>query len=494
MANDKHADTIMKSVQRLSEVLDSTVKSLSERMEAVEKQAAEMQKYWEKVQLLERPESLDRVQDLRMLFMEKGIDGLQEALLRPTQDERLKTMQQLAGDFWITHQLLSSAAVIQGRPYNYRELKTYKRFQSYLDESGIKEALGFKKGEPIIVPVTKGYEEIAKTSTLYTGGSGLGAEWVPTGWSSEMQEFYRLRSAIADMFGEVPMPQSPYTLPIQSGRVTIYNASEATDDTAIATGTITSSTIGTGNTTFTAKKPSGRVLWSGELNEDSIIPMLDTLRRELPEAIADAVEDAIINGDTSTTHMDSDVTSSTDHRKMWIGLRKHANSQSAEYDVTTGSTSFAYDDFGQARLLMGRYAGLKNPAGEFFWVGSLKAYILAMAFTELKSQNFVGAGNSVIPRGAINVIDGSPVFVSEFVRQNLNASGVYDGTTTSYTEFLGCFRPGWKIGTRRQETIELFRIGRTDQYEIIIMKRMDFQPMYSPSSGEALSCSLIAIS
>lgn len=492
--SDKHTDTLLKSVQQLSEVLDNSIKSLSERMEAVERQATDMKKYWEKVQLLETPESLDKVSDLRMLFLEKGVDGLQEALLRPTEDERLRTMQKLAGDFWIVHQILSSAAVVQGVPYDYRKLNTYKRFQTYLDESGIKEALGFQKGEPIIVSVDKSYGGVAKAGTLHTGGSGTGSEWVPTGWSSEMQEYYRLRSTIADMFSEMYMPQSPYTPPIQTGRVTIYNASEATADTAIATGTISSSNIGTGNVTFTAKKPSGRVLWSGELNEDSIVPMLDILRKELPEAMADAVEDAIINGDTSTTHMDSDVTSSTDHRKMWVGLRKHASAQSAEYDVTTGSTTFAYNDFGQARLLMGRYAGLKNPAGEFFWVGSLKAYILAMSFTELKSQNFVGANNSVIPRGAINVIDGSPVFVSEFVRQDLNASGVYDGTTTSYTEFLGCFRPGWKIGTRRQETIELFRIGRTDQYEIIIMKRMDFQPMYSVGSGESLSCSLIAIS
>ena len=143
---------------------------------------------------------------------------------------------------------------------------------------------------------------------------------------------------------------------------------------------------------------------------------------------------------------------------------------------------------------MGKYAGLKNPTNEFAWILSYKAYLLASAFNETKSADYVGLSKVTGLTGVVEVIGGAPVFVSEYVRQDLNASGQYDGSTTSYTEAVGVFRPGWRIGDRRRETIEVTRIARTDQFEIVIIKRCDFQKVLPVSSGESLSCVLYAIS
>jgi len=40
---------------------------------------------------------------------------------------------------------------------------------------------------------------------------------------------------------------------------------------------------------------------------------------------------------------------------------------------------------------------------------------------------------ATVLNGELGKIDGIPVIVSEKIRENLNASGVYDGTTTTKT-------------------------------------------------------------
>jgi len=103
-----------------------------------------------------------------------------------------------------------------------------------------------------------------------------------------------------------------------------------------------------------------------------------------------------------------------------------------------------------------------------------------------KVQN-VTAEHATILRGTVNFINGSPVLVSDKVRQDLNASGIYDAVTTTYSQIIGVYRPGFYSGKRRQQTLEVVRIARTDQYEVIGMIREDFQAMYTGlASGESL--------
>lgn len=471
-ATKQEKEQLLRTIAALNEKL-TTVQTISERMEAMERQVADAKKIWEQPQPFKQAvahEQTGDFNDVLWMVKNKGVAGLQQALLMPIKEgasEKTHLLKQLWDNFWLTHHLLSGVSQFTGKRYILQETNAYKQWDSYLEHTAIKDAM----------------------ST-----TGAGADLVPTMWSSEMQEYYRLGSNVLPLFEEITMPSESYVYPLQTGVVQIYNAGQSTTTNPAA---IESSTITTAPITFNAQKPAGRLLWSGELNEDTLIPILPIMRKEFPAAAADAWEDAIINGvKVGTTHIDTGDTYANDHiRRMCHGLRYHAHAQSATYDCTTGTTTYAYTDHGKAKVKMGKYAGLKAPLTEFAWLLSSIAYLLAADFDELTKVQNVTAQYATILRGTVNFIGGSPVILTDKIRTDLNGSDIYDGITKDYTSAIGVFRPGFKKGTRRIQTLEVTRIARTDQYEIVAMERGDFQAMFTGlASGQSLACVVMKIS
>lgn len=85
-------------------------------------------------------------------------------------------------------------------------------------------------------------------------------------------------------------------------------------------------------------------------------------------------------------------------------------------------------------------------------------------------------------------IDGVPIVVSDYVREDLNATGVYDGTTTNRAVALTVNRGGFVVGQRRSVTIttsdELF--AEADQRAIIATLRLAFATT-QPAGSEAVA-------
>ena len=174
-------------------------------------------------------------------------------------------------------------------------------------------------------------EASALRKAMDTATSEEGLEWIPTGFSSELIRKVKLALKVAALSRRIVMPTNPFKLPIDGADAVAYLTAESTSDTATK---ITASTPGTNNVTFDAVKLACRVLVSTELEEDSVVAILPLLRDKIVQALAEAQENATINGDTDGTHMDSDVTAATDVRKAWDGYRKLALG-SAKLDCST---------------------------------------------------------------------------------------------------------------------------------------------------------------
>src|SRR5262249_43416370 len=151
---------------------------------------------------------------------------------------------------------------------------------------------------------------------------------------------------------------------------------------------------------------------------------------ELTEYLAADFEDCLINGDTTGTHQDSDVTASNDPRKNFSGLRKLAIS-AAKTDLANAAPTVA-NSVRVNRKKMGKY-GVR--ADQLAHIVSMNAYVQLLADTSLLTLEKYGP-NATILTGELGRVDGAPVIVSEYVRADLNASGVYDGTTTNRSEVL----------------------------------------------------------
>jgi HK97 family phage major capsid protein len=160
--------------------------------------------------------------------------------------------------------------------------------------------------------------ELRKAMNITT--SGEGGSWVPTEFSAELIDKFRLNLKVAALFRRVTMPTNPYTFPVVASDANAYLVSESTADDGSEK--FTASTPGTSSFTLTAKKLAARTVFSEEMTEDAIVPVLPFVKDNLARVMADAQETAILNGATGT-HFDIDITSSADRRKAYNGLRYH---------------------------------------------------------------------------------------------------------------------------------------------------------------------------
>lgn len=312
----------------------------------------------------------------------------------------------------------------------------------------------------------------ALRKALDTATSGEGSEFVPTALSAQFIEAARLESKVAALFDDIPMPTNPYKIPYFAGigADSFYQKPEAISDSPAAS---PASTPATGDQTLTAKSLIAIVPLSDELSEDSIVPIVPMLKAALVKGAAAAEDDVIINGDTTATHMDSDVTDARDRRKIWNGLR----------DLCQSGNKADHGTFSTANVLallktMGKYA--INPDDLAFIVGPT-GYHLFRALSEVQTVDKYGA-NATLLKGEIGKLVGSPIIASEAIRQNLNASGVYDATTMTKTIWIAVNRKGFMRGYRGLPKLEFERDAKVGQNYLILTLRRAFQPVWTPSS------------
>lgn len=312
---------------------------------------------------------------------------------------------------------------------------------------------------------------------LSTTGSAAGAEFLPTGFSQELINQFRQDLIAAGLFRHVNMPTKVYELPVAGAPATAYLIGENTGNTG--QNAIGASTPGTAKVTFTAKDIATLTYVSNDETQDSIVPMVPFIQENMTRGLAEGLENALINGDTTGSHQDADVTAANDTRKAWNGLRKHAIANSYKVDLST----FNLTNLRSLRKQMGKYG--VNPS-RLAWIVSNSVYNQMLSFAEVSTMEKFGTAATVV-NGVLERIDGIPVFASPFMREDLNALGVYDGTTATKTGLLLVHRDAFLLGDRQQ--IELRQEAapiENRQWKLVADMRMDFQPTYAIASNKTV--------
>lgn len=312
---------------------------------------------------------------------------------------------------------------------------------------------------------------------LDTAAATAGGDWVPTDFTSRLWELVRVQGQVAGLFTVIPMPTPVYEVPIQLGRIKSFMHAEQTGDTGqtkIPVGDVASLT---GKVTLTSKGHGARVLVSKELEEDSIIPMLPWLQSQIVMALAEGREDAIINGDTAGAQ-DSDDTAADGHNRMWNGLRYLALNNSYAYDLATLTLSNIRTNL---RAGMGKY-GVQP--GDLAYICDLRTYIKMIDLDVVTTLDKMGP-NATVLKGQLGAVDGSPVLVTEWARNVLNASGVYDGVTVNKGGLLLVNRNGYVIGERRTASVQVLRelYAESGQDALVTKERVAFSPTHPIASN-----------
>lgn len=298
-----------------------------------------------------------------------------------------------------------------------------------------------------------------------TGVSGGGLEWIPTAISTSFVEEFELEKRVASAFREMPMPTNPFKLSVQKNVTVARIASENTG--------LTGSNFGTATIDFSATKLGEYYPLSEELDADSAPAILAIARAEVAEAQIRARETVAINGDDSVTHMDNDVTDPDDARKLAKGLRKLALDNSdngAVVDFNGPVTTIKLDEM---RTAMGKFGvGVRNLA----YIFSPTTYNQAVSLAEVTSVEKFGPQATILS-GALAAFRGIPVMISEFVRENVDSTGVNSlaGPNEKGLVHLVNLQRFW-YGIRRPIQVRVqLDLPNQDRYLLASYSRIDFK-------------------
>lgn len=360
---------------------------------------------------------------------------------------------------------------------------TKKEVETRLDELYIAKALchdpdtnafnadkfGKIKALPQYADAIKAFGDVLAETTT---GVGTGAEFIPKGFSAQLQNEIFLALEVAGLFGRIQMPASDYTLPFNPSRIIARAGAEG--------GTVTKDRPATAKLQFTAKKIMSIVEMTDEFEQDSIVPALNFLRQHLIDGFAIAQETMCLNGDTGTS-IYSVAKTGEDARKLVKGIRADAMGTAAKLDAATGGLS--EDNLRAARALMGKYG--KSPS-ELAIIVSMADYNKMLKFTNYQTLYSYGA-NAVIMKGELGRFDGIPIIVSELLPTpglatddglalgGLNAAGVFDATTYTKGTAVIVNKNGYSWGDRKEFSLELWRNPMSQTTNLIGSQRLDFE-------------------
>ena len=342
--------------------------------------------------------------------------------------------------------------------------------------------------------LTKGVEKFdAKLAHAMAGGNtGFGAEWVPTETSSAFNEIARIQPNLANRFETwiMPVGASAY-YPFQEGKAVVYKGSEALVDNPVQA---RKTNIATERKLFSPKVFIGALKASEELTEDSIIEMVGFIRRELAVAILEGLDSAIINGDTTSPHMDNAAATQWETYEVetaFKGLRRIAVDDSTTFDAEayeTGSGVGAMEIsvILKAKSLMG-VLGVKS--SECLYVTGVKGKTEVQ--TMWANEDFTGNTLGVMVSGDLPTADGSEFHISGEYLEDLESDGFGNAAagTDKHTSLCAVHLPSFRIGQRRGVTIEMDKDILTQQQAFVATARYDFGKVAS-STLTPVSCAI----
>jgi len=310
--------------------------------------------------------------------------------------------------------------------------------------------------------------ELRKAMDTQTTAEGF--EWIPIGFSRELIERVRLELKVAALFTRITMPTPTYVLPAQGADAVAYMTPESLVDSSTK---ILASTPRTRRVIFVARKLAARILLSEEMDEDSLIPILPYIKNQLVNALAIAEEQATINGDVLPfPHQDIDVINPMDARLAWNGLRWWAHNCGT---VETNLGTFNTANLRALRQSMGIYG---VDSAKLAWVTSICGYFALLNNADVLTVDRYGP-NATILKGELGKFDNVPIVVSEYVRQDLDATGVYSAAGNVRTILLLVHRDAFMFGDRRRVTLKSKEDIETDQSIGVATQRLDFQGLYT---------------
>ncbi len=300
--------------------------------------------------------------------------------------------------------------------------------------------------------------------------TGAGEEIALSSQGSQLWRDVNLETMVASLFSRITMPTNPFDVPLQLGDVNWYPGEENVS--------ARSSSLPTGRQTLTAYELVAEVPWSLTLEEDAVIAMLPELRRTLVRNVAEVIDDVLLNGDrTEAGGINSDggrIERTDPGKAQWLvgfdGLLHLplVDNSAQSNDLDGPVTAAAYNKLLQ---LLGKYGVRSN---ESVFITDVSTFLASLAIEEVETVDKLGSAATMLT-GQLAAVYGHPLIVSEQMRlASPNGKLKTQESSNTAGRILAVNSSQWRIGFRRELSIETERVLQKRQNVMVVSLRLAF--------------------
>ena len=316
------------------------------------------------------------------------------------------------------------------------------------------------------------------TRAMDTAESGYGSQLIGVQYGNSLWDVARELGTIFPLFPSFEMSQASAYLPVEAGFPEVYYVSESTANNS--------------SNYSTAKTPSQRVsvavakfllhqMWSGEMEEDSIIPFVPFLMMQAARSFAYYNDSVILNGDTTNSASNINDSSDPDDTKHFLAMDgiRHAALVDNTNNLNTTGGAITLDTFRAIRSLMRdttRFVDWGHPINRnnLVFIADPDSADRIEMLDEVVSAGLMAGKQADLLNGQVASILGYPVIRTMVQKKSLATGFVHNSTGNDYGNITGVNTTGGVIGHRRHIKQEVERLPGTDQTRIVYSARFGF--------------------
>ncbi len=321
-----------------------------------------------------------------------------------------------------------------------------------------------------------------------TAESGFGQQLVGAQYVGELWEAARRESRVFALLDSFEMTDPTAYLPVEVDIPEMLFVSESTTNAASNYATVKT---GSQRVQVDAKKFVIHQMWSGEMEEDSIIPFVPFLRRQATLGIAHYSDALVLNGDTTNAgtgniNLDDADPADTKYYLAFDGVRHAPLVDNTGNDVdAAGAVTLSLLNGLRGKMLdTGNVVDWGHPTdpNDLVYISDPETADQIALIDEVLTVDKYGPQATIL-NGELTRIQGHPHIGSMAVSKT-EADGKVSTTAANNTkgQVVALNPRAFKLGWRRRVMVETERLPATDQTRLVYSLRLGFG-RFTPSGA-----------
>lgn len=319
------------------------------------------------------------------------------------------------------------------------------------------------------------------TQAMDSAESGFGSQLIGAQYVGELWDAARNDMRVMPLIRNFEMTDPTAYLPVEVDFPEMLFVSESTANNS---SNYTTVKTGSQRVQVDAKKFVIHQMWSGELEEDSIIPFVPFLRGQAALSIAHYSDSLVVNGDTTNAgtgniNLDDADPADTKHYLAWDGLRHvgivdNTNNQKdlANVAVTPNDLVDALARMHDATNFV--HWGMPTRSEDVVHLMDPATYFVLRKDPDVLTVDKMGPRATILT-GQLAAINGQPIIPTQVISKT-EADGKVSTTGGNNTrgQVVTFNRNGFVWGWRRRVQLETERLPATDQTRLVYSLRAGF--------------------